>query len=95
VVDAPVQMAREVAALRQATGASSGRDLEVILAAVGPALPPGKAVSAIEYSAGEVRLKGLNLGPDELATLLAKLRPLGYAGRLDGDSLQIRMEGTP
>jgi hypothetical protein len=29
VVDAPVQMAREVAALRQATGAPSGSDLEV------------------------------------------------------------------
>jgi general secretion pathway protein L len=39
VVDAPLQMAREVAALRQATGAASGRDLEAMLSAIGKALP--------------------------------------------------------
>jgi len=94
VVDAPVQMAREVATLRQATGAPSGSDLEVILSAAGAALPQGKAPSGIEYSGGEVRLKGLNLGPDELAAITAKLRPMGYGGRMDGDSLQIRMEGN-
>jgi general secretion pathway protein L len=94
VVDAPVQMGREVATLRQATGAPSGSDLEVILSAAGAALPQGKAPSGIEYSGGEVRLKGLNLGPDELAAITAKLRPMGYGGRMDGDSLQIRMEGN-
>ncbi len=94
VVDAPVQMAREVAALRQATGAPSGNDLEVVLSVAGSALPQGKTVSAIEYSGGELRLKGLNLGPDELAAMTAKLRPMGYGGRVDGNSLQIRLEGT-
>ena len=58
VVDAPVQMAREVATLRQATGAPSNRDLEAILAAAGSALPAGKAVTAIEFAAGEARLQG-------------------------------------
>jgi general secretion pathway protein L len=94
VVDAPVQMAREVVALRQATGAPSGSDLEIVLAAAGAALPQGKTPSGIEYSGGEVRLKGLNLGPDELAAMTAKLRPMGYSGRMDGDSLQIRMESA-
>ena len=32
--------------------------------------------------------------PDELAAITAKLRPMGYGGRMDGDSLQIRLEGN-
>lgn len=95
VVDAPLQMAREVAALRQATGTPSGRDLEAVLAAAGSALPPGKNVSALEYSAGEVRLKGLSLEPEELAAFTTMLQPMGYITRMDGDSLLIRTEGMP
>jgi general secretion pathway protein L len=94
VVDAPLQMAREVAALRQATGAPSGSDLEVVLTAVGTALPQGKTPTAIDYAGGEVRLKGLNLDPDEMTAMTAVLRTMGYSGRMDGDSLQIRMEGN-
>ena len=95
VVDAPLQMAREVTALRQATGTPSGRDLEAMLAAAGAALPPGKNLSAREFAAGEIRLKGLNLGPEELTALAEKLQPMGYTSRMDGDSLLIRSEGTP
>lgn len=95
VVDAPLQMAREVTALRQATGTPSGRDLEAMLAAAGAALPPGKNLSALEFAAGEIRLKGLNLGPEELTALAEKLQPMGYTSRMDGDSLLIRSEGTP
>ena len=95
VVDAPVQMAREVAALRQATGTPTGRDLEVMLAAAGSALPQGRNIAALEYGAGEVRLKGLNLTPDEMTAFSEKLQPMGYATRMDGDSLLIRAEGAP
>ena len=95
VVDAPVQMAREVAALRQATGAPSGGDLEVMLAAVGTALPPGKALSGIDFAAGELRLKGLQLATDELAAVAAKLRPMGYAVNPQADGLQIRHGAAP
>lgn len=92
VVDAPVQMAREVAALRQATGAPSSRDLEAILGAMGAALPAGKSVTGIEFSAGEARLKGLALNAAEAASLTAKLKTLGYAARTEGDSLLIKPE---
>lgn len=95
VVDAPLQMAREVAALRQATGTPSARDLEAMLAAAGSALPPGKNPTALEYAAGEVRLKGLSLGPQEMAAFTEKLQPMGYASRMDGDSLLVRSEGAP
>ena len=95
VVDAPLQMAREVAALRQATGTPSARDLEAMLAAAGSALPPGKTPTALEYAAGEVRLKGLSLGPQEMAAFTEKLQPMGYASRMGGDSLLVRSEGAP
>lgn len=95
VVDAPVQMAREVATLRQVTGTPSNRDLEAILAAAGSALPAGKAVSAIEFAAGEARLKGLNLGAEEAAAVITKLRPVGYTARIDGDVLLIKPGSSP
>jgi general secretion pathway protein L len=95
VVDAPVQMAREVAALRQATGAPSSRDLEAMLGAMGSVLPAGKAATAIDFTAGEARLKGLNLGADESASIIAKLKSLGYATRTEGDSLLIKPESAP
>lgn len=95
VVDAPVQMAREVAALRQATGAASGRDLETMLALLGTALPAGQAASGLEFSAGETRLKGINLDATELSSMNARLRPLGYSARQDGSSLVTRQEIAP
>ena len=62
MVDAPVQMEREVAALRQVTGAPSARDMEPMLAALGQALlarPEAGSPAAIEYDMGELTLKGL------------------------------------
>jgi general secretion pathway protein L len=43
VVDAPLQMAREVDRLREASGQLSAQDLEAMLAALGQALPAGLA----------------------------------------------------
>lgn len=90
VVDAPLQMERQVAVLRQSTGASSGRDLETMLAALGGLLPQGPRgpkASAIEFAAGEVRLKGLSLGAADLAALAAQLKSQGYLVRLESDVL--------
>ena len=92
VVDAPLQMEREVAALRQATGAASGRDLEAILAALGAATPAEKSASAIEFSAGEARIKGLQLSPQESGDLSARLRGLGYTARLEGDTTIVKQD---
>jgi len=92
VVDAPLQMAREVATLRQATGATSGRDLEAMLAAVATAAPAGWAADAIEFSAGEARLKGPPMGAPETARWISQLQPLGYAARQDGAHLVVQAE---
>ena len=92
VVDAPLQMEREVAALRQATGAASGRDLEAMLAALGAATPADLSASAIEFSAGEARIKGLQLSAQDASGLSARMKGLGYIARLDGDTAIIKQD---
>ena len=94
VVDAPVQMERQVTALRQATGSASGSDLESMLGAVSVAAPPGRSLGGIEFSAGEARFKGLNLSAQESSSIAAALRSQGYAARTEGDSLVLRQEVT-
>ncbi|MFN3437683.1 MAG: type II secretion system protein GspL [Acidovorax sp.] len=95
VVDAPVQMERELALLRQAAGSVSARDLEPLLAAAGAALPNGRQPTGIEYTPGELRLRGVALEPDEEAALSARLQAAGYRARLDDGSLLLRAEGAP
>ena len=95
VVDAPVQMERQVAALRQATGVSSGRDLEAMLAALATALPPDRSADGIEFAAGEARFKGLKLQGADSASLIAQLKTLGYTARVDADVLLLRAVGSP
>lgn len=92
VIDAPLQMEREVAALRQATGATSGGDLEALLGALGSAAPPDRTASAIDFLAGEVKVKGLQLTAQEASNLAGQLQGQGYAVRQDGDALVVKQE---
>nr|WP_296017711.1 type II secretion system protein GspL [uncultured Acidovorax sp.] len=95
VVDAPVQMERELAQLRQAAGSVSPRDLEPLLAAVGSALPEGQQPTTIEYTPGELRLRGIAFNPDSEPAVSARLQAAGYQLRQDDGSLLLRAEGTP
>ena len=95
VVDAPVQMERELAPLRQAAGSVSARDLEPLLAAAGAALPAGSQPTGIEYTPGELRLRGVTLAPDDESAFSARLQAAGYRMRQDDGSLLLRAEGTP
>jgi general secretion pathway protein L len=95
VVNAPLQMEREVAALRQATGASSGRDLEPMLAALSSAVPAQRPVSAVEFANGELRVQGLALRPPEVQSTVSALRSQGYSATLQGDTLSITTETLP
>ena len=90
IVDAPVQMEREVALLRQASGGLSGRDMEVMLGAIGAALPSGQGLTSIEFSPGEAVVKGAALDASQVALVSGKLSGLGYSARLDGDRLVVR-----
>lgn len=92
VVDAPVQMARAVAALQQANGAPTGRDLESLLGALGALAPVAYVPSAIEFAAGELRLTGLPEGYDDLAF---KLKAQGYTARIERDKLVVLQGVAP
>lgn len=90
VVDAPLQMAREVATLQQASGAPSSRDLESMLAAFGALAPVGTVPTAIEFMAGELRLKGLALSTEQVSALSFQLKPQGYVVTVDADNVVIK-----
>ncbi|MBC7391883.1 MAG: general secretion pathway protein GspL [Variovorax sp.] len=94
VVDAPLQMAREVSALQQATGGVAGADLEPMLGALAASLPPGRVPTAIDYSAGQLRLRGLGLQPSDENSLATTLSARGYSARLEGDLLLVQAEAT-
>jgi general secretion pathway protein L len=94
VLDAPLQMEREVNALRQTTGAVSGRDLEAILGAVSLAVPAGQALTAIDFVSGEARLKGMQLNPAQADSLVTQLKAHGYTARFEGEQLFVQQESS-
>ena len=73
----------------------SPRDLEPLLAAAGSALPEGQQPTAIEYTPGELRLRGIAFNPDSEPAVSARLQAAGYQLRQDDGSLLLRAEGTP
>jgi general secretion pathway protein L len=94
VVDPPLQMAREVAALQQSTGGVAAGDLEPMLGALGSSLPAGHVPTVIDFGAGQLRLRGLGLQPSELGTLTAALSSRGYSARSEGDLLLVQAEAS-
>lgn len=95
VVDPPVQMARALADLQRRNGTASAADMEAMLAQFQAAAPGTTPPSAIEFIAGELRLKGLDPAAPGLPGIPAKLQAQGYSARLDGDSLVMKEERLP
>ncbi len=95
VIDAPLQMEKEVALLRQTAGATSGRDLEAMLGELAAVAPPQQALSSVEYTGGELRIKGLASSPPDAAALSESLRGRGYTAQLRGDTLVLTLRDAP
>lgn len=87
VVDAPLQMQRELAILRQAQGQLSGRDFESIYGRFSGIAGINVAPDAIEYVANEVQIRGSGLQASQLDALLARLQYAGLAVRSDAQAL--------
>jgi len=94
VVDPQSQMAREVAALQQATGGVAAADLEPMLSALATTLPSGRVPTAIDFGANQLRLRGLALQTSELEKLQSVLSSRGYSARSEGDLLLVQAEAA-
>lgn len=92
VVDAPLQMEREVALMRQASGALTSGDLEPLLAAAGAVLAAQGGAQRVDYAADTLRLGGLAPSPTDLATATQVLQGSGYALAQEAGSLVVRPE---
>ena len=92
VVDPPLQMARGLADLQRRSGTASTTDIETMLGHFKAAAPDAPAPTAIDFVAGELRIKGLDASASAIATMSAKLRPQGYSVRQDADALLIKEE---
>lgn len=100
VVDAPLQMAREVERLRQSSGQLSPSDLEAMLTALGKALPPDTvAPRQWTYQSGQLRLQGFKPEARQQAALQSALQTQGYRVNADGEGWLVSpvpgKEGTP
>jgi len=90
VVDAPVQMARALADLQRRNGVASSADMETMLGYFQASAQDMPAPSAIEFIAGELRLKGLSPSPSSLAAMTARLQSQGYSLQPNAEGLTMK-----
>jgi len=94
VVDAPLQMAKELSQLQSASGTLTSRDLEHALQVAGAALPAGQSITGIDYTAqgqAETKLQGLQLSGSQAAAFAQALR----AQQLDAQANGAQWRITP
>ena len=84
VVDAPLQMAREVQALQRAMGQPNAADLEPMLTSLARALPASAQLSSVQYSPGELRWQAPAVTNDRIEAAREPLRQQGYQLVADG-----------
>lgn len=80
VLDAPVQMQRETAALRVAAGVPGDDDFEPLLAAAAAAWPDGVPPAAqLRFETGRLSLPATGWAPPQIDQLRTRLRLAGWA----------------
>jgi general secretion pathway protein L len=93
VIDAPLQMQREVDALQQKSGAASSTDLEPLLAALAGVLPSGQTPQQIHFANHALRVQGITL--DTNGAGVARLKAQGLSLHQDGnDTWVLQAEGA-
>jgi general secretion pathway protein L len=79
VLDAPLQMQRETAALRSAAGVPGDDDFETLLTAAAAAWPDGQPPAAqLRFEPGRLSLPGAGWGPPQTDALRQRLAALGW-----------------
>jgi general secretion pathway protein L len=85
VVDAPVQMAREVARLQRTRPNPAGADLEAMLSTFSALAPTEYSPQVIEYVGNELRLVGPGLPAAQQSELIKGLQSRGLVASVQGD----------
>lgn len=93
--DPYLQMSQEVMKLEQSKGAESEGKLEKMLSAFGSTVKDDVRPTSMDFVAEELRLKGIQLTPDDMAEIALKLKPLGYAIEGSGDNFVISVRDAP
>jgi len=92
VVDASLQMAREVERLQRQSGRLGEKDLESMLQIIGKALPDGQSISGLDFQAqgtGELRLQGLQMTSQQETQFVRSLRAEGYEAQVNSGQWRI------
>jgi general secretion pathway protein L len=89
IVDAPLQLRRELRQLRAATGQPNPGDAEAMLAALHVAGSGADKWQRVEYKAGELSISGIAASDGTLQALRAR----GYQAGIDGGTLKLK--GAP
>jgi len=98
VVDAPVQMQREINALQIAKGQTSGHSFEnllgVLMASLAMPGQPTPTPTTIDFSNGQLQVTGLSINPQTWAQAQLQLQAQGYLVRQSGDIVVIQAKGA-
>lgn len=90
VLDAPVQMRREVETLRALAGIPGPADLEPLLFAAAAAWPAGKPpAETLRFEPGRLSLPAADWRPDEVERFNAQLQASGYSAVMADGRLQL------
>ena len=98
VIDAPLQMQREVDRLRQGSGQLSEQDFEAMLSALDKHWPASTPPARVRYDGSSLILEGLNLPAPAQDTLSRALQTEGYRWHTQeqGQTATLRVqEGRP
>lgn len=97
VIDAPLQMAREVARLRQGSGELSPQDFESMLHALGTALPTDAAgPTHLSYQDGVLQWPPLSMSLPQRTAFEQALQRQGYQLQAQGNSWRLQaQEASP
>jgi len=96
VLDAPVQMAKETAALRVAAGVPGDEDFEPLLAAAAAAWPDGQPPAAqLRFEPGRLSLAAAGWAPPQIDQLRQRLQAAGWTAEHREGRLEIRRAAPP
>jgi general secretion pathway protein L len=91
VLDAPLQMQRELQRLQQASGVLAAADLEQQLGALAQTAVPDQAMpTSVVFAGGMARLGGFSAGEAQWQAMQQSLARQGWRARLDGTELSLQ-----